>query len=116
MHYVEYHVLMLPRIRHQQLDETSRVDRGYAWLRSRPWAFIGVLLALSALVTTGMGAMTFQAPTGQTYAWGMILTAFDALVVIHYFLEMHLWKFSDPHIRKSLDGVYATQKSRVAAN
>jgi hypothetical protein len=110
MHYVEYHVLMVPRIRQQQLDETSRVDRAYGWLRARPLLFIGALLGLSALVTSGMSAMTFEQPAGPTYAWGMILTAFDALVVVHYFLEMHLWKFSDPHIRKSLDGVYFGKK------
>jgi hypothetical protein len=114
MHYVEYHVLMVPRIRHQQLDETSRVDRAYAWLRSRPWAFIGMLLALSALVTSGMSVMSFESPSVPTYAWGLILTAFDALVVIHYFLEMHLWKFSDPYIRKSLDGVYFSKKPKTA--
>jgi hypothetical protein len=115
MHYVEYHVLMVPRIRHQQLDESSRVDRAYGWMRSRPLLFIGALLGLSALVTSGMSAMTFEQPAGATYAWGMILTAFDALVVVHYFLEMHLWKFSDPHIRKSLDGVYFAKKAKASA-
>ena len=47
---------------------------------------------------------------GGAAAWFMLLTAFDALVVCHYFLEMFIWKFSDPHFRKSMDGVYFAKR------
>ncbi len=112
MHYVEYHVLMVPRIRKLTLDPMSRIDRAYGWLRARPFCFVMALLGLSALVTSGMNTMDFAGPASATAAWGLVLSAFDALVVIHYFLEMHLWKFSDPYIRKSLDGVYFSRKPK----
>jgi hypothetical protein len=108
MHYVEYHVLMVPRIAKQELDPASRIDRGYGWLRTRPVAFLVAVFALSALVTTGMSAMELDA-SGNA-GWATLLTAFDALVAVHYFLEMQIWKFSDPHIRKSLDGVYFAKR------
>ncbi len=108
MHYVEYHVLMIPRIAKQELDSTSRIDRGYGWLRARPVCFLLVVLGLSAVVTAGMGSMDFE-PSGAP--WAVLLTAFDALVAIHYFLEMQIWKFSDPHFRKSLAGVYFAKRA-----
>jgi hypothetical protein len=114
IHYVEYHTLMVPRIAAQKLDESHRIDRGYGWLRARPLGFIVVILGLSALVTTGMNSMNLDRPgSGGAAAWGMLLTAFDALVVCHYFLEMFIWKFSDPHFRKSMDGVYFAPKPSV---
>lgn len=108
MHYVEYHVLMVPRVAAQPLDPASRLDRSYGWLRTRPVMFVGVVLLLSLLVTQGMGSMDFQPAAGGSAAWGAALTAFDALILIHYVLEMFIWKFSDPHFRKSMDGVYFT--------
>jgi len=108
MHYVEYHVLMLPRIGKQELDAECRIDRGFGWLRARPVPFLLAVLALSALVATGMNAMDLDA-SGNA-GWATLLTAFDALVAVHYFLEMQIWKFSDPHIRKSLDGVYFAKR------
>ncbi len=108
MHYVEYHVLMVPRIANQELDPTSPIDRGYGWLRTRPFVFLSVVLGLSALVTTGMGSM--DVGPSDTAAWGVLLTAFDALVAVHYFLEMQIWKFGDPHFRRSLAGVYFAKR------
>ena len=111
MHYIEYHVLMVPRISAQKLDESQRIDRTYGWLRARPLGFILAILGLSALVTTGMNSMDLVRPqSGSAAAWGMLLTTFDALVVCHYFLEMFIWKFSDPHFRKSMDGVYFAKR------
>jgi hypothetical protein len=48
---------------------------------------------------------------GGQLAWGVTLTAFDALILVHYLLEMFIWKFSDPHFRKSMAGVYFTPKA-----
>ncbi len=108
MHYVEYHVLMVPRIAKQELDPEYRIDRGYGWLRTHRVAFLLAVLGLSALVTTGMSAMDLEASGNAE--WATLLTAFDALVAIHYFLEMQIWKFSDPHIRKNLEGVYFAKR------
>ena len=61
IHYVEYQVLMYPRCFHGPLDETSRVDRFYARLRSSPTIFYSVVLAAAAVATafcfTSMGMM-----------------------------------------------------------
>lgn len=114
MHYAEYHILMVPRIAAQPLDPASRIDRGFGWLRAKPVLFVGVILLLSLLVTQGMGSMDFQPPAelgGGTLAWGLTLVAFDALILVHYVLEMFIWKFSDPHFRKSMAGVYFTPKA-----
>ena len=114
MHYVEYHILMIPRIQAQKLDESHRIDRTYGWLRARPIAFIGAILFLALLVTTGMNSMEFAVPkTPGGTAWTFLLTAFDALIVVHYFLEMFIWKFSDPHFRNSLNGVYFAPKATI---
>ena len=112
IHYVEYHVLMVPRIAAQPLDPECRIDRTFGWLRARPLAFVAVILILSALVTTGMGSMDFLPPAdSELIAWGVVLSAFDALVLIHYVLEMFIWKFSDPHFRRSMNGVYFTPRA-----
>ncbi len=108
MHYVEYHVLMVPRIANQELDPSRRIDRAYGWLRARPFCFLLAALGLSALITTGMGSM--DAEPSDTATWGVLLTAFDALVAVHYFLEMQIWRFSDPHFRRSLAGVYFAKR------
>lgn len=111
MHYVEYHVLMYPRCFHIPLDETSRVDRSFGWLRNHPMIFGSVVLLLSALATAGsyagMGMMgrsidTLAEPVGYLF----VIAIFDGLFVIHYFVEMYIWRFSDPHFRKSLSGLY----------
>lgn len=115
MHYAEYHILMVPRVAAQPLDPASRIDRGYGWLRGRPVLFVGVVLLLSLLVTQGMGSMDFLPPAGGgagAVAWGVALSAFDALILIHYLLEMFIWRFSDPHFRRSMAGVYFTPKGR----
>jgi hypothetical protein len=114
MHYVEYHILMVPRVAAQPLDPASRIDRGYGWLRRRPVLFVAVVLLLSLLVTQGMGSMDFLPPAeggAGAVAWGVALSAFDALILIHYLLEMFIWRFSDAHFRRSVAGVYFTRKS-----
>ena len=35
---------------------------------------------------------------------------FDGLFVFHYLVEMFIWRFSDPHVRRSLAGLYFAQK------
>ncbi len=107
MHYVEYHVLMYPRVFRLPLDPTSRLDRGYGWVRSRPAVFVGLLLLLAAGVTGGMSVM---APAAAGGAWVGLLVLFDVCVAAHYFLEMHIWRFSDPHFRETLGGLYFAPK------
>ena len=51
IHYVEYHVLMLPRCFHTPLDSGSRLDRAYGKLRSHRGFFYLVVVAVAGLVT-----------------------------------------------------------------
>ena len=116
MHYVEYHVLMVPRCLNSPLDETSRLDRFYGRMRSNRFAFYSIVLAVAFLVTclsmAGMGMMG-RAPESlmQPFDYLVLIAVFDGLFVFHYFIEMFIWRFSDPYYRKSLAGLYfATKK------
>lgn len=111
MHYVEYHVLMAPRCLRTPLDPASRVDRVYGRLRASPVMFYTAVVAVAGLVTAtgyvGMGQMgAEEAAVGKPFAYLMLLAVFDGLFVFHYFVEMFIWRFSDPHFRKTLGGLY----------
>ena len=118
IHYVEYHVLMVPRCFHCPLDQRSRIDRVYGWLRERPVLFCVVVLSLAALVTRGamvgmnaaMGAPILDLTTPVSYL--VLIALFDGIFVFHYFVEMFIWKFSDPHFRKMLAGLYFTPAAK----
>ncbi|CAN5555200.1 hypothetical protein BH11PLA2_BH11PLA2_05850 [soil metagenome] len=114
MHYVEYHILMAPRVLRTSLNPESTVDRKFAWLRNRPVLFYVLILIVSAVVAGGafvgmnaaMGApiVDFTSPVSSL----ILLALFDGIFVFHYFVEMFIWKFSDPHFRKLLAGLYFT--------
>jgi uncharacterized membrane protein len=112
MHYVEYHVLMMPRCLNAKLDEQSAVDRAYDKLRRHAWVFYGVIVVLAGIVSAGafvgmnaaMGTpiSDFSSPIPAL----MMIAIFDGIFVFHYFVEMYIWKFSDPHFRAMLNGLY----------
>jgi hypothetical protein len=111
IHYVEYHVLMYPRCFHLRLDETSRVDRFFARARRSPLLFYTAVLALAALVTAFsiagmgmMGAISTDPSAAPNYL--AVIAIFDGLFVFHYLVEAYIWRFSDPHFRRSLVGLY----------
>ena len=87
------------------------MDRFFRRLRSRPAGFYAVLAGVSFLATAGMflgmGLMG-AAPEllNQPTAALVALAIFDGLFVFHYFVEMFIWKFSDPHFRQTLSGLY----------
>lgn len=115
MHYVEYHVLMVPRTLHIPLDETSRIDRIYGKIRSQRWLFYSIVFGLALIVTmlsyAGMGVMgrTPQSLT-KPFDYLVMIAVFDGLFVFHYFIEMFIWRFSDPHYRQALAGLYFAPK------
>lgn len=111
VHYVEYHVLMVPRCFHTKLDPTSRIDRTFAAVRSRPVAFYLLVLGVAGAVTVcaraGMGMMgRHPGSAEQPFGYLVLIAAFDGLFVFHYFVETLIWKFSDPHFRRELSGLY----------
>jgi len=116
IHYVEYHVLMIPRCFHTPLDEGSRLDRAFGTLRSHRGFFYATVIAVAGLVTaafmTGMGAAMGNDRTfvAEPFNYLLLIAVFDGLFVFHYFIEMLIWRFSDPFFRKSLVGLYFAPK------
>jgi len=111
VHYVEYHVLMAPRCFEAPLDLTSRLDRVYGAVRSRPVVFYLLVLAGAGLVTlgarAGMGMMGHDpGDAGRSFEYLALIAVFDGLFVFHYFIEMFVWRFGDPHFRRELSGLY----------
>jgi len=116
IHYVEYHVLMFPRCFHSELDERSSVDHWFAVIRRHRVVFY-------ALVLLGAGAVLYvsllqQNPTAALRAnpirYRAIVSIFDGLFVFHYFVEMLIWRFSDPFFRRTLTPLYFTPRPRAA--
>lgn len=99
MHYVEYHVLMMPRCFETKLNLERMPDRVFAALRSNRMVFYGGLVAL---------AVIFMAMRSATQSAGGAITfyMFDALFVFHYFIESYIWRFSEPHYRQTLGPLY----------
>ena len=103
IHYVEYHVLMFPRCFHSQLDAKSALDRCFGRLRRRPAVFYSVLV-VSALVVSVFTNSSGMADVSTRYL--AVISIFDGLFVFHYFVEMLIWRFSDPFFRRTLTSLY----------
>lgn len=114
VHYVEYHVLMVPRCFHVPLDERSRTDRLFASLRRNPAIFYLVLLGISGVVTLltwqTMGMVLAQTGRTPENSYVFLIALFDGLFVFHYFIESFIWKFSVPHYRHMLAPLYFGQR------
>ncbi|OWK38553.1 hypothetical protein [Fimbriiglobus ruber] len=116
VHYVEYHVLMIPRCFHVPLDNGSRLDRVFGRLRAHRGLFYLMVVAVAGLVTAGsiagMGVMGRTAAVlDQPFDYLVLIAVFDGLFVFHYFFEMLIWRFSDPFFRKTLVGFYFAPKA-----
>src|SRR5262249_11887765 len=117
MHYVEYHILMMPRCFHTKLDPQKKPDRVFALLRRNKVIFYGLVLALAVVATllttmsiAAMAAMMGQAlelaketiATEPSMFYLALIAIFDGLFVFHYFVEAFIWRFSDPYYRQTL--------------
>lgn len=103
MHYVEYHVMMFPRCFNTKLNEESTLDRWFGKLRRNRgvfyvWIFVAsvVVLALTASSRSPSKPISYLA----------VVSIFDGLFVGHYFVEMLIWRFSDPFFRRTLSSLY----------
>jgi hypothetical protein len=110
MHYVEYHVLMVPRCFDTPLDANSPTDRFFAQLRRSKLVFYVILLLLAggvtALTWSAMGPMLIREQSYGTDHYLVILAIFDGLFIFHYFVEGLIWKFSQPFYRQTLGPLY----------
>ena len=131
MHYVEYHVLMLPRCFNTQLDPRQWSDRLFSKLRSSRIVFYVLLLVaafgvsmLTGVTTSMVNAMAamlagmwkgYGGGAGPASSYTALLAIFDGLFVFHYFVEMFVWRFSEPHYRQTLSPLYFARKKITPA-
>ena len=120
MHYVEYHVLMIPRCFHTPLDARSRTDRWFGRLRRHKLLFYGLLLVLAVPVTRfawlGMSALWPVATADQAVPARILIAVFDGIFVFHYVIESRIWRFTDPYFRQSLIPLYFRSGGPAAAD
>ena len=103
MHYVEYHVVMYPRIFRSQLEGKSQVDRLSLWLRAHKPVFYVVLVALSYLMM--LSGISRVPPAAKDFAW-LVTNLLNGIFMAHYFVEAFVWKFGLPFFRQSLSPLY----------
>src|SRR5262249_17026375 len=103
-----------PRCFHSRLDLTHAVDRWYQALRGSRVLFYGLLLAVSALVTffTTVSAASVN-KTSVEVGYLAFVAIFDGIFVCHYFIEMLIWKFSDPFFRRTAGSLYIAPRART---
>ena len=106
IHYVEYHVLMYPRCFKSTLNPAHRVDRWFQSLRASRILFYGVMIAVAGLVTLTTTHSVALVGSTHTIPYLAIIAIFDGIFVCHYFVEMLIWKFSDPFFRKTAGALY----------
>jgi hypothetical protein len=110
-HYVEYHVLMFPRCFHSRLDDKSNLDRWFGGLRSHRAAFYGFTVILAGIVM--LFTLVERSPS-YPIRYLVVVSVFDGLFVFHYFVEMLIWRFSDPFFRRTLTSLYFTPRLRTS--
>ncbi len=106
MHYVEYHVIIFPRLFAVELDPSSRADRLAAWIRRHKLGFYVALVVLSVFVARENLWPAVSARLGPRRELWLMFNLFNGIFVTHYFIEAFIWKFRNPYYRKSLAPVY----------
>jgi hypothetical protein len=110
MHYVEYHVLMVPRCFDTKLDTTHTVDRFFGRLRRNRILFYGLVVILAGVATyftwITMGWLLHKSWSDYAPPYRVLIALFDGLFVFHYFIEALIWKFGNPFYRTTLGPLY----------
>ena len=106
MHYVEYHVIMFPRLFGFPVDPTSRVDRLSAWIRKHKLVFYILLVAAAGLAARDVLWPLVSSAVGPTRSLWLMFNLLNGVFVTHYFIEAFIWKFSNPYYRGSLGPLY----------
>lgn len=106
IHYVEYHVIMYPRVFRSAADSQHWADRGARWLRSHRIAFYALLIAFCyLLIGGGIEHLASVMPLGKNVVW-FCLNLFNGIFITHFFIEAFVWKFHLPFYRQSLAPLY----------
>jgi predicted membrane-bound spermidine synthase len=101
LHYVEYHVIMVPRWFHSPLRPERAIDRVAGWLRGRALLFYGALIAVVVLFE-----LRTRVPGDVSATTTFFVHMFDGIFLLHYFVEAFLWKFGSPFYRQALGPLY----------
>jgi len=106
MHYVEYHVIIFPRLFTITLDPASRADRMAAWIRRHKMVFYAALVILAVFVARNNLWPAVSARLGPRQELWLLFNLFNGVAITHYFIEAFIWKFRNPYYRKSLSPIY----------
>ena len=110
MHYVEYHVLMIPRCFNGKLDPSSLTDRIFGRLRRNKVVFFALLIIVAGVATyltwITMGWLLTKDWSDWPAPYRVLIALFDGLFVFHYFVESLIWKFGNPFYRSTLGPLY----------
>ena len=108
MHYVEYHLLMSPRIfsagraeRANAADSEAAAVPAIGARRLRPGVVV-FYVALIALVIAFEARNHVAVPANLAPA----VHLFDGIFVVHYFVEAFVWKFTNPYYEEQLVPLY----------
>lgn len=107
MHYIEYHILMQPRVFANLRADASIGDRLMALFSKNQWVFYVGLLALSLFIYCGPRvANDFEHPLGGT-GWIYWVFVIQSIIgALHFYVDSLLWRFSNPFYRKTLGPLY----------
>jgi hypothetical protein len=107
MHYVEYHVLMVPRCFEGELDPSKRMDRAAGWLRRHKLVFYGAVVAVAACVSAGplLALGGIHVTHDSRFGW-LFVNLLAGIFAAHYFVEAFVWKFRNPFYRQTLSPLY----------
>jgi len=106
MHYVEYHVVMMPRVFDAPVERTSRADRTRALLSKVPLLFYAGLLMVAWGFWFAQRTEIYGNPEAASIPMRLLIHSLDGLFLFHFFIEAFIWKFSKPHYRDTLGPVY----------
>ncbi|MEC4679923.1 MAG: hypothetical protein VST67_04405 [Nitrospirota bacterium] len=109
MHYVEYLIIMHPRIFQVPLGNQP-VDSVMGWLRRKPMVFYSILLGLAVFAGNGGSLLAEIAPASLAALF--LLNLFNGLTITHFFVDGFLWKFRKPYFRETLVPLYFPAPTR----
>ena len=106
MHYVESHVVMMPRVFGPPVESTSRADRLRRAISPTKAVFYAGLLALAWGIWFAQRTQLYLDPQASVLPVRLVVHALDGIFLTHFFIEAFVWKFSKPHYRETLGPRY----------
>ena len=108
MHYVEYHVLMAPRLFAPNLDASRPVDRVASMLRRHKVTFYVLLAMVGATAAAGglFAALGVEITRDNSRFGWLLVNLLGGIFLAHYVVEAFVWKFGNPFFRETLAPLY----------